>query len=256
MIRLARTRVRGSRDGGEQWERSWHVDTEAEILDCVRANRVYNGFEATGDWEADNWEPDTTEAGYLVTIRYGAVTEDVNGPEGGEYGGEVAIWDFEPGFEKKPVEAHPLVTWLIDNYGGTEDPSTGRVTFSRTLPELPREDARALLGRSYRDASGEIRNPLYGLNESGYLALGGVATARYKTTDIESVMNDVGRVFTRLPANAPVYEVGDRNWLKAPPRVAEIAREENGRRWYEVVHQFLLSDLGGWPPGVYNLIEI
>ncbi len=258
MIQLARTRLQGSREGGEVWERSWHADTEDEIEQCILAHPTYRGYLSTGDYDADNWEPDTVEAGYIVTIRYGSVSWEQHGPESGEdYGGEAARWSLEPAFQQTAIEKHPEISSLIENYGGEEDPTTYRVTFKRLLPELPREDMRGLLGKNYRDADGNIKNPLYGFNESGYITMGGIASARYVASDVSTAASGIGRVFARLPGRAPDYGIDDnRNWIKMPPSISEVAREESGRRWHEIVHQFMLSDLGGWPPAVYKFIEI
>jgi hypothetical protein len=114
-----------------------------------------------------------------------------------------------------------------------------------------------LLGKNYKDADGKIKNPLYGFNESGFITMGGIASARYVTSDITSAMRGVGKVFNRLPGNAPDYGIeDDRNFIKMPPSINEVAREENGGRWHEIQHQFMLSDIGGWPAGVYKFIEV
>lgn len=258
MIRLARLRMQGSRESGQIWERSWHVDSEDEIDDCLRANWSYRGFRAMGEYDVDNWEPDDASAGFIVTIRYGRVVEDMHGPEGGEYGGDEALWSLDAGFERKAIESHPKINELIQDYGGEEDPTTHRVTFRRILQDAgPMRDRRGLLGQAERTEEGDWKNPLYGIQESGYLVMGGAALCRYKTADVSDLMQDVGKVFKTLPGAAPDFGVGDdRDWIKMPPVASPVAEEENGRRWYEVEHRFMLSDIGGWPPGVYEFIEV
>lgn len=256
-IKLADLQISGNRDSGAKITRYWHVDTEDEIFECVMANLVYRGFSSTGDWSARAWSPDTIEAGFEVSITYGSV--EVNGPDndGQEYGGTEAVWDFDPSFAQTAIEKHPDIDELIANYGGEEDPQTHRVYFQRLLKELPRDDSRGVLGKAQRTDDGQYKNPLYGFNESGFITMSGVATARYVTSDISSAMAAVGRVFKRLPGNAPDYNLDDdRDFIKMPPRIVEVAREEGGRRWYDLTHQFMLSDKGGWPPGVYKFIEI
>jgi hypothetical protein len=67
----------------------------------------------------------------------------------------------------------------------------------------------------------------------------------------------VGTVYEDLPGNAPDYGVdGDRNWLKAPPQIDEIAESEDGERWYDITHSFLLSEKGGWPEEIYEFIDV
>lgn len=257
MIRLADFQLSGERETGAKITRRWHVDTEDEIFECILVNTAYRGMLATGKITANVLTPDTIEAGFEVSIEFGSV--EGFGPEndGQEYGGEAAKWEFEPAFQQTAIEKNPDINELIENFAGEEDPQTHRVTFRRTLTELPREDSRGLLGKAARDSNGDILNPLFGFNESGYITMGGVATARYLTSDVGTAMSAVGRVFQRLPGNAPDYGIeDDRNWIKMPPRIVETAREEGGARWYELTHQFMMSDKGGWPPGVYKFIEI
>lgn len=257
MIQLASMPISGSLEGGTKITKKWHVDTEDEIYQCVLENTSYRGFAATGDWGSDNWEPDTIDAGFEVWIAFGYV--DVDGPDvsDDEYGADKAKWNFDPAFQQTAAEKHPEINFLIANYGGQEDPQTHRVTFTRLLKELPRDNARGLLGKNYKDAEGNIKNPLYGLNESGYITMGGIASARFVTSSLSSAMRGVGRVFKRLPGNAPDFGLeDDRDFIKMPPSISEIAKGIDGTRWYEIVHQFMLSDIGGWPPGVYKFIEV
>lgn len=256
MIRLAEFQLSGTRESGNKITRYWHVDTEDEIFECIAANPSYRGYVATGEISANNLSPDTIEAGFEVAITFGLINLPEDDEED-EYGGELAKWDFEPAFQQTAIEKNPYINELIENYGGEEDSQTHRVTFVRFLTELPRDDKRGVLGKIYKDAGGKIKNPLYGFNESGYITMGGIATARFMTSDPRSAMRAVGRVFRQLPANAPDYGLeDDRNWIKMPPRISEAAMEENGRRWYDLTHQFMLSDKGGWPPAVYKFIEI
>lgn len=256
MIRLADYQMSGSPESGTKITRFWHVDSEAEIGECITQNQSYNGFISLREPTARAWSPDTIEAGFEVSITFGTI--DTTFPDDDqEYGGDRAKWGFEPSFQQTAIEKHPEINFLIDNYGGEEDPQTHRVTFKRFLPELPREGARGLLGKNYKDDKGNIKNPAYGFNESGFITLGGVAQAAYTTAHLSTAMRGVGKVFRQLPGNAPDYGVeDDRNWIKMPPSINEVAREEDGRRWYEMRHQFMLSDVGGWPPGVYKFIEV
>lgn len=257
MIRLADTHGGGSRGNGSKISRVWYVDTEDEVFQCVRDNLSYRGFAFTGDWDFNTRDPNTLEAGFEVAITYGWVNADDDDVSEDEYGADKAKWDFEPTFQQTAAEKHPEINLLIDEYGGEEDPQTHRVTFTRLLKELPRDNARGLLGKNYKDASGQIKNPLYGFDQSGYITMGGIASARFITSNLSSAMRGVGKVFKRLPGNAPDYGLeDDRDFIKMPPSINEIAKEIDGNRWYEIVHQFMLSDIGGWPPGVYKFIEV
>lgn len=257
MIRLADYQMSGNRESGSKITRYWHVDTEDEIFECLAANGSYRGYLWNGEHNVRAWDPDTLEAGFEVSMTFGSVEANPDKDDGQEYGGELAKWGLEPTFQQTAIEKHPEINFLIENYAGGVDNQTQRVTFQRFLRELPREDARGLLGKNYKDDQGNIKNPAYGFNESGYITMGGIATARYVTSDISTAMVAVGKIFRRLPGNAPDFGVDDeRNWIKMPPSIQEAAREESGARWYEIQHQFMLSEVGGWPPGVYKFIEI
>ena len=170
--------------------------------------------------------------------------------------GELAKWSFRPSFEKEPMEKHKDITELIKDWGGEEDPKTHRVVFPRILKELPRDDRRGLLGKTKKDGE-EIVNPLYGMNESGFLVMAGTATARYSTRNVSTACQGIGQIFKHLPSNAPDYGIpDDYDWLKAPPSIEEVARTEEGVRWHDIEHMFLLSPEGGWPPAVYEFIEL
>jgi hypothetical protein len=264
MIRLADMDMSGDRESGSKIIRKWHVDTEDEIFLCLAQNSVYRGAMATGKHSARVWDPDTIESGFEVSIEFGSIEGievGFDGDQGSEYGGREAKWSFEPSFQQTAIEKHPDINELIENYGGEEDPQTHRVTFRRILQSAdfvgPVRDARGLLGKNSRDSDGNLLNPLFGFNESGYITMTGIASARFLTSNVSNVLADVGTIFEQLPENAPDFGVAsDRNWLKMPPSVNEAAREEDGSIWYEVQAQFMLSEKGGWPPAVYKFIEI
>lgn len=262
MIRIADTNGGGSSGGGAKITKVWYVDTEDEVFQCVAENPSYRGFaRLPGEWDFNTRDPNTTEAGFEVAISYGFVDpeegDETSEVSNEEYGAAAAKWNFEPAFQQTAIEKHPEINFLIENYAGEEDPQTHRVTFRRLLAELPRDNARGLLGKTAKSEDGQIKNPAYGFNESGYITMGGIASARYTTSDVSSAMRAVGKVFRQLPGNAPNYGLEDnRDWIKMPPSISEVAKDLEGLRWYEIVHQFMLSEVGGWPPGVYKFIEI
>lgn len=236
--------------------RSWHVDTEEEIDQVVADNPTYNGLGLKDD-HAETWDPDTIEGGFRVDLRYEGVDS-----ENGRIDPEDAKWNFDPAFEKEPVEKHHSVSYLIENYDGKEDPKTGRVTFPRLISRQKALSEGAEFSRSAHwyepggESSEEVDNPLYGLNESGYIVMLGSASCRYNTTDPSQAQRGVGRLFDELPYNAPDYGIeDDRNWLKAPAQVEEL-EPVDGERWFAVTEIYLLSEIGGWPPAVYKLIEV
>lgn len=253
-IRLATFTRDTSDDGKLRYVRSWHVDTEAEIEEVVAANRSYNGVGALTD-HAENWDPDTIEGGFRVDITFEGQT--LNGPNSPERG----RWSFRPSFEKEPIEKHPAIQQLIEFYDGQVDPETQRVTFPEVYwrgrnAEGPSRSNHWQATGNNNGAAAPEKNPLYGMDESGYLALTGTATVRYTTNAIASALERVGEVYESLPYNAPsAFEMDGRDWLKAPPAIEELGSGDDGPT-YSVEETYLLSEKGGWPPTVYDFIEL
>jgi len=254
-IRLATTRVSSDDTGRLRIQRSWHVDTEDEIFTVASENVSYRGI-SRSSYDSENWDADTIEGGYRVNITFEGI--DQEGPTRSER--DNALWNFQPAFEKEPIEKHPAIDQLIDFYDGQIDPETKRVTFPEvywrgTNSQGPSQSNHWQATGNNRGAANLEKNPLYGMDESGYLAMTGVATCRYNTTNPGQAMDGLGRVFERLPGNAPDYEVTDRDWLKAPPSIDEIG-DTDGRRWFAVEERYMLSEKGGWPETVYDFIDL
>lgn len=250
-IRLATLRYERSVTGRVRLVRSWHVDTEEEIEAAAESTAL--GYLATGEIQAGNWDPQDINQGFQVDAYYEGLSA------GYADGAERAVWAFRSGFEKEPIEKHPFIGYLIENYGGQEDPESGRVTFARKLTRSNTTQTESLLYAGLYDTQvtqDERPNPLYGLNESGWLSMSGVAVARFVTDD-PGQLGGVGEIIDALPGNAPDFDIDpDRNWIKAPPVIDEIPQPDGQRRLYEVELQYLLSPKGGWPEAVYRFIEI
>jgi hypothetical protein len=254
-IRLAHyNRTRGD-DGRKVITRAFHVDTEAEIEQCVDENYIVGGMQSTSD-TASNWDPDTIEGGYRVEITYEGRDNTQYAPNVPERG----RWSFRPSFEKEPMEKHPKIDVLVDYYDGEIDPESKRVTFPETFFRSANTTGP---GKSNHwqggntGGSGNLeKNPLYGMDESGYLALTGVATCRYTTNSLSSATSRVGEIFERLPYSAPNdFNMEGRNWLKAPPVIEELGQTD-GDASFSVEEVYMLSEKGGWPPTVYDFIDL
>ena len=253
--RLAQQRYsRDPQTGRVRIVRSYHVDTEDEIESAPDATAM--GYLFTGELEASNWDAEDVTQGFQVDATYEGLS--LGYPDGVES----AVWSFRPGFEKEPIEKHQHIAFLIDNYGGQEDPETHRVTFARTLSRETSQQTIGAAGQwgfSYETTAGteERPNPLYGLDESGWLSMSGVAVCKFVARDA-SHLGGIGELIEALPGNAPDFGINDeRNWIKAPPQIDEIPQgPEATDRLFDVELQFLLSPKGGWPPAVYQFIEV
>lgn len=234
--------------------KSWFCDTEAEVYATIVAERFYNGWKQKS-YNFQTRTPETLEDGFQLDIRFVGKVESAD-DEAANDDLDNAIWDFRPAFEKEPIESH----WDIDNlvaiYNGTVDPKTKRVYFSpKVSAAAALFDTRGLLG-AVREP-GDLPNPLYGISESGWISMSGLATARITTTDTSEMLAGLGEVISDLPGNAPDYGVPeDRDWLKAPPEANEIGVREDGTRLHQITYNYMLSPKGGWPPGVYEFIEV
>jgi len=254
-IRLATFNRDTSEDGRRRVTRAWHCDLESEIDGVVSDHRFYAGLSAITD-RASNWDPDTIESGFRVEINYEGTDTTQYAPNVPERG----RWSFRPSFEKEPMEKHPAIQRLIEFYDGEIDPETKRVSFPETFY---RSDSGEAPGRSNHWQAGNTsgsstlqENPLYGLSESGYLALTGIATVRYTTNGLSSALERLGEIYESLPYNAPgAFEIDGRNWLKAPPTIDELGKTD-GEDSYAVEETYLLSERGGWPAAVYDFIDL
>lgn len=231
--------------------RSFHVDSADEIESVIEPSVM--GYFATGEIRATNWDPQDVSQGFQVDVSYEGAAKDVT------TGIDDALWQFRPQFEKEPIEKHPHIDYLIENYGGQEDPETKRITFVRKLSRTTTSQVGSALyaGLHVTETNTTERdNPLYGLQESGWLSMSGIATAKFLTDD-PAQLGGVGQIIDELPGNAPDYGIDeDRNWLKAPPLIDEIAQPAGEQRLHSVELQFLLSPKGGWPPAVYRFIDV
>lgn len=232
--------------------KSFHVDTEDEIESAGDATAM--GYRPTGEINARNWDPQDIDQGLQVDVHYEGLSADY-----GE-GVEAAKWSFRPHWEKEPIEKHPKISYLIDNYGGTEDPETKRITFTRKLSRSSTKtvgtDNSSKGLYQQETTTKEVDNPAYGLNESGWLSMQGIAVARF-TDSSASHLEGVGEIVDALPGNAPDFGIDeDRNWIKAPPIVDEIPQPAGEPRLFEIELQYMLSPKGGWPPAVYNFIDV
>lgn len=232
--------------------RSFHVDTEDEIEAAGDATAL--GYFATGEVRAGNWDPQDITQGFQVDVHYEGLSLAYRD------GVEKALWRFHPHWEKEPIEKHPRISYLIENYGGQEDPETNRITFIRKLSRSSTKtvgtDNSSKGLYQQETTTTEVANPAYGLNESGWLSMQGIAIARF-TSSSAAHLDGVGEVVDALPGNAPDFGTDeDRNWIKAPPIVEEIPQPAGEPRLFEIELQYMLSPKGGWPPAVYNFIDV
>lgn len=174
---------------------------------------------------------------FLVQVDYEGASSDGIAPEDDNS-------EFDESFREEPIETHPDIKGLIKYYGGEVDPVSKRVTFAMDLPKTA-SGGNGLGGALKPQQDG--KNPLYGL--STYLVLSAVFRRQYlKKTLPVSLFSSIGRVVKSLPGGFPTPSGHD--WLIRPPKVSKRGS------CYEVTEEWVMSPPGGWPPQVYQLMQL
>jgi len=213
---------------------SHFVSTESEILTVGDAS--FWGVPLL-DRKFGNWEPDTDTAGFQVDLQYRGVR-----PEDEESIGEV--WTFDDTFREVPVEQHPDLDNLLEEYGGVI--IDGKVEWIDNFQFGSGVDI-GLRVSGNEASSSATRHPFSG--EDSILVFYSVATREYFTKNLSSAYRGVGEIYAQLPGDGPriTWEHGQ-NWIKRMPRP-----RTSGDGWM-VSEDYWSSAPGGWKEGLHNLI--
>ena len=142
---------------------------------------------------------------------------------------------FDPGFAEKSLMQLPNIEELLLEFGGTA--LDNHISWP---PLVPLGDS----GMTKNMSSGK-RNPLYG--RETYFSMEGTYSFRYAAVSYGRAFHGVRLIHETgsLPGQPPT-QIGDRNWLKAPPIIIRRGPV------FEITEVFWLSDLGGWPDALYG----
>ncbi len=210
------------------------VDT-IEAIDSLEKAEISLGGLPLVDWAFGVYDQELKENGYQVGLRYEGI------PSGAPLN-ERPVWQLSGELVEWPIERHPNVQTLIDDYGGYIE--NGRLKFPPTRPKGKGDDSGGGGFAQGSDETGEEANIMWNAEKIRvYLpAYHWSFVSRRKP----SLLDKVGKVIKRPPGNPETPEGSD--WLYAVP---DIAYRGN---IYEVTEHYMGSPPGGWPPEVAKLV--
>lgn len=146
-------------------------------------------------------------------------------------------YQFEPGFSDKSLLLLPNIKTKMDQFGGYV--IDGRLVWP---PEIPETNTGS--GMKKQDKAGKV-NPFFG--RETYLSMEGTYHFRYADTTYGQAFSGVRHIFKTgsLPGDPPTG-IGDRDWLKAPPKVIRRGPV------FDITEVYWLSEVGGWPEELYG----
>jgi hypothetical protein len=177
------------------------------------------------------WNPRTLDrmeagdvAGFDVTLSY------EGHPEPDKAEGE--SFEIEGATADDPIESHWNYEVLLKNYKGTEDASSGRAKWPRTLT----------------DANGQKgRNRMHGVES--WPSPGLIWNHNFTKAKLpESLVQELGTVSTSIPGNPPPLS-GGRNWL-----CIRVRGKNRGNIW-QLQRSWQLSGPYGWVPEMFRFIN-
>lgn len=174
--------------------------------------------------------PAGDEAGYEVSLTLEGHTQP-DQADGEEY-------SLEGTTSEDPIETHPEYQALLDLYNGTEDASSGKAKWPKTISG----GEQTFAGQPDGSAP-EQRNPMHGVE--GYLVPGLTWTRKSVSRTLPySIIRSLGTI-DNPPGNPPELS-GNRNWLKIRARATF-----RGNVW-QIEETWLLSGPDGWVPEMYR----
>jgi hypothetical protein len=231
------------RDGGASFAVPYALDDLADLFSAVAP--VWNGLTWTGETQIKE-QPSGPR--YLVTATYQGIPQ--GGSSDGTLGGprEDGEWEIDPADEEVPIERHPNLRELMNDFGGYfED---GKVKFPETLGMLtpsptglfgnPQVMTRGGLTRAQYSPGDP--NPAYGLES--FLRPGcTVRRTRVLSTVPADMMQRAREVVETLPIQALRHiDWHGHNWLTKPPRPSSFGAS------VRYVEEWVMSPPGGWDP--------
>lgn len=168
--------------------------------------------------------------GFLLTIVYKSI---------GTIDGEEDI-ELDSSYSEEPIESHPNLLKIMEKYQGFTN-SEGEIEFPKTY-----EPEKGGFGLDKREGEEEEKkNPMFGVKT--WLALASVVRRTWISSRRPS-LSRMGRIVKSVPGGFQTPEGHD--WIIMPPK-----SRRRGDGYYENTEEYLLSPLGGWTEGVYELME-
>lgn len=180
--------------------------------------------EASRTWEED----EVCELGFELSIVYRGKRDD---------GGSVAEYELDYSFSEEPIQAHPKWLEIKKKYRGSVNPE-GEVEF----PEYIKMPTGNFFNKGEKK---RVKNPMFGVKT--YLVLKAIHRETFTSRSRPS-LSRYGRIKKSVPGGFDTPE--DHDWLELPPKAKRKGVDE-----YQVVIESILSPLGGFTEGVYELME-
>lgn len=161
-------------------------------------------------------------------------------------------WRLNNSFRNNPIENHPQLARMIEEWGGYED-EDGRIRWPRDIPEGV-TGLRASLGTRKVDKNKLQENPLFGVEH--YMVFGSIVEVSTVEEELdEQYLARVGTVVDEVPGLEDVIPTPEgRNWMVMAPSGGGTTNS-SGVGTVELSHSYMLSPPGGWGL-VYTLITI
>ena len=186
--------------------------------------------------QSRNWK-DNGDGSYTVYITYeGGEEGNVGQTPGAWFGGDEATYELAASLKDIPIEQHPGIAGLMEQYHGTRV-GNGVVEFAQGTPSAP--------------------NPMFGVKTFKCVS-GTLRRTRIVTTIDAKILESVGSVTTKvgqfptLNFEAPDGKGGKksvpREWLKLTPTITKRGSK------FTLTEEYMLSPKGGFPQYVYDLI--
>ena len=186
--------------------------------------------------QSRNWK-DNGDGSYTVYITYEGGEEGGGvGNAGAWFGGDEATYELAASLKDIPIEQHPGIAGLMENYHGTRV-GNGVVEFAQGTPSAP--------------------NPMFGVKTFKCVS-GTLRRTRIVTTVDSKILEGVGSISTKIGSFPTLnFEEPDgkggkksvpREWLKLTPTITKRGSK------FTLTEEYMLSPKGGFPKYVYDLI--
>jgi hypothetical protein len=186
--------------------------------------------------QSRNWK-DNGDGSYTVYITYeGGEEGGGQGTQGRWFDGDEATYELAASLKDIPIEQHPGIAGLMEQYHGTRV-GNGVVEFAQGTPSAP--------------------NPMFGVKTFKCVS-GTLRRTRIVTTVDPKILEGVGSVttqigqFPQLKYEAPDGKGGKksvpREWLKLTPTITKRGSK------FTLTEEYMLSPKGGFPQYVYDLL--
>jgi hypothetical protein len=144
-------------------------------------------------------------------------------------------YELDVSFSEEPIESHPNFDYIKKLYRGSiVDDEVVFQEYIRLTKKL----------NTKKGSKGFSKNPMFGVKT--WLALKAVVRHTY-TSPKRPNLSRIGKILKRVPGGFETPE--DHDWLAMPPK----CRRKGDR--FQITMEYMLSPLGGWPEGVYELME-